>query len=67
MRVMESKLEDAIFSLIEYRGYLYVSRDDIKTDLKILLAGNDYPSIDRDEVYLEIFELAENFTKYQMA
>lgn len=44
-------------------------RDDIKAELKvdliILLADNDYPPIDRDEVYKEIFEQAENFKKYR--
>ena len=39
-------------------------RDDIKAELKvdliILLAENDYPPVDRDEVYKEIFEQAEN-------
>jgi type I restriction enzyme R subunit len=43
-------------------------RDDIKAELKvdliILLAENDYPPIDRDEVYKEIFEQAENFKMY---
>jgi type I restriction enzyme R subunit len=34
-------------------------------DLIILLAENDYPPVDRDEVYKEIFEQAENFKKYQ--
>lgn len=45
-------------------------RDDIKAELKadliILLAEHDYPPVDRDEVYKEIFEQAENFKKYQM-
>jgi type I restriction enzyme R subunit len=44
-------------------------RSDIKAELKadliILLAENDYPPVDRDEVYKEIFEQAENFKKYQ--
>ena len=44
-------------------------RSDIKAELKveliILLADNGYPPIDRDEVYKEIFEQAENFKKYQ--
>jgi len=31
----------------------------------ILLAENDYPPVDRDEVYKEIFEQAENFKKYR--
>lgn len=43
-------------------------RTDIKAELKahliVLLAENDYPPIDRDEVYKEIFEQAENFKKY---
>jgi len=43
-------------------------RDDIKAELKadliITLAENDYPPVDRDEVYKEIFEQAENFKKY---
>ncbi len=42
-------------------------RDDIKAELKvdliILLAENDYPPVDRDEVYKEIFEQAENFKR----
>lgn len=43
-------------------------RDDIKAELKvdliILLAKHGYPPVDRDEVYKEIFEQAENFKKY---
>lgn len=43
-------------------------RDDIKSELKadliIALAENDYPPVDRDEVYKEIFEQAENFKKF---
>jgi type I restriction enzyme R subunit len=46
-------------------------RDDIKAELKvdliILLAEYGYPPVDRDEVYKEIFEQAENFKKYQIA
>jgi type I restriction enzyme R subunit len=46
-------------------------REDIKAELKvdliILLAENDYPPVDRDEVYKEIFEQAENFKKYKSA
>lgn len=44
-------------------------REDIKAELKvgliILLAENGYPPVDRDEVYKEIFEQAENFKKYK--
>ena len=43
-------------------------RDDIKAELKvdliILLAENDYPPVDRDEVYKENFEQAENYKKF---
>ncbi len=44
-------------------------RDDIKAELKvdliILLAKHDYPPVDKDEVYKEIFEQAENFKKHR--
>lgn len=43
-------------------------RDDIKYELKadliVLLDDYGYPPIDRDEVYKEIFEQAENIKKY---
>ena len=46
-------------------------RADIKAGLKVslilLLAKNDYPPVDRDEVYKEIFEQAQNFKKHQAA
>jgi len=42
-------------------------RDDIKAELKVdlimLLAKFGYPPVNRDEVYKEIFEQAENFKK----
>jgi type I restriction enzyme R subunit len=42
-------------------------RDDIKAELKVglilVLAEYGYPPVDRDEVYKEIFEQAENFKK----
>lgn len=44
-------------------------RDDIKAELKVglilVLAKHGYPPVDRDEVYREIFEQAENFKKYR--
>jgi len=44
-------------------------REDIKAELKVdlimVLADHGYPPVDRDEVYKEIFEQAENFKKYQ--
>ncbi len=45
-------------------------REDIKAELKvdliIALAENDYPAVDRDEVYKEIFEQAENFKRFHV-
>src|SRR5690554_3145800 len=44
-------------------------RDDIKSRLKVelilLLDKFDYPPVERDEVYVEIFEQAKNFKKNQ--
>lgn len=44
-------------------------RDDIKSALKVglilLLDEYGYPPVERDEVYIEIFEQAENFKKNQ--
>jgi type I restriction enzyme R subunit len=46
-------------------------RDDIKSSLKVglilLLDEFGYPPVERDEVYVEIFEQAENFKKNRMA
>ncbi len=46
-------------------------RADIKAELKVglilVLAKHGYPPVDRDEVYKEIFEQAENFKKFQKA
>ncbi len=43
-------------------------REDIKAELKVdlilVLADNDYPLVPKDEVFKEIFEQAENFKKY---
>jgi len=45
-------------------------RDDIKSALKVglilLLDEFGYPPVDKDEVYVEIFEQAENFKKNQV-
>ncbi|HUZ60663.1 MAG TPA: type I restriction endonuclease subunit R [Hanamia sp.] len=46
----------------------WANRDDIKAELKVdlilVLAENDYPPVPKDEVFKEIFEQAENFKKY---
>jgi len=49
-------------------GYTdWSQRDDIKAELKVdlilVLAEHGYPPVDRDEVYRDIFEQAENFKK----
>lgn len=45
------------------------NRDDIKNELKVdlilVLARHGYPPVNRDEVYKEIFEQAENFRKHR--
>ena len=63
---LAQKLKDVVDDKAKYTDWS--KRSDIKAELKadliILLAENGYPPIDRDEVYKEIFEQAENFKKY---
>lgn len=44
-------------------------RGDIKAELKVdlilVLADHGYPPVDRDEVYKEIYEQAENFKRHR--
>ena len=40
---------------------------ELKVDLILLLGKHGYPPVDRDEVYKEIFEQAENFKKNRNA
>jgi type I restriction enzyme R subunit len=64
---LAKKVKEVVDDKAKYTDWS--KRDDIKAELKvgliILLADNDYPPVDRDEVYKEIFEQAENFKKYQ--
>jgi type I restriction enzyme R subunit len=64
--LLAQKVKDVVDDKAKYTDWS--KREDIKAELKvdliILLAENDYPPIDRDEVYKEIFEQAENFKKY---
>ncbi|REG94483.1 type I restriction endonuclease subunit R [Algoriphagus antarcticus] len=64
---LAKQVKDVVDDKAKYTDWS--KRDDIKAELKvdliILLAENDYPPVDRDEVYKEIFEQAENFKKYQ--
>ena len=47
------------------------NRDDIKAELKVdlilKLSEHGYPPVDRNEVYKEIYEQAENFRKHNVA
>lgn len=67
------KLAQAVRGVVDDKAKYtdWNQRDDIKAELKvsliILLAEHGYPPVDRDEVYKEIFEQAENFKKYQVA
>ena len=38
---------------------------ELKVDLVLVLADHGYPPVDRDEVYKEIYEQAENFKKHR--
>lgn len=64
--LLAAKVKEVVDDKAKYTDWS--KRDDIKAELKvdliILLAENDYPPVDRDEVYKEIFEQAENFKKY---
>ncbi|WP_367772485.1 type I restriction endonuclease subunit R [Flavobacterium sp. WC2421] len=65
---LAQKVKEVVDDKAQYTDWS--KRDDIKAELKvgliILLADNGYPPVDRDEVYKEIFEQAENFKKYRV-
>ena len=64
-------LSNAVKELVEKQAKFpdWDKREDIKAMLKVelilLLDEYDYPPVQRDEVYQEIFEQAENFKKYK--
>lgn len=64
--LLAQKVKEVVDDKAKYTDWS--KRSDIKAELKvdliILLAENGYPPVDRDEVYKEIFEQAENFKKY---
>lgn len=66
------KLAKEIKAIIEDKAKYtdWAQRDDIKAELKVdlilTLAENDYPPVPKDEVFKEIFEQAENFKKYSL-
>jgi type I restriction enzyme R subunit len=65
------ELAKAVKDLVEGQAKFpdWNKRDDIKSALKVglilLLDEFGYPPVERDEVYIEIFEQAENFKKNQ--
>ncbi|MBW8201169.1 type I restriction endonuclease subunit R [Flagellimonas abyssi] len=64
------QLSKAVKNLVDSQAKFpdWNKRDDIKSALKVglilLLDEYGYPPVERDEVYVEIFEQAENFKKY---
>ncbi len=63
-----AKLRDTLLLLFPFwKQPLNTVLAELKVSLIMLLANNDYPPIDRDEVYKEIFEQAKNFKKNQAA
>ena len=64
------ELAKAVKDLVEGQAKFpdWNKRDDIKSALKVglilLLDAFGYPPVERDEVYVEIFEQAENFKKH---
>ena len=63
---LAKKVKDIVDDQAKFPDWSH--RADIKAALKVnlimALAKNGYPPVDRDEVYKEIFEQAENFKKY---
>jgi len=66
------KLAQAVKDLVDSQAKYpdWSKREDIKSALKvgliILLDEHGYPPVERDEVYVEIFEQAENFKKNKL-
>ncbi|CAA0088564.1 Type-1 restriction enzyme R protein [Zhongshania aliphaticivorans] len=60
-------VKDVVKDKVKYTDWS--QREDIKAELKVglilVLAKFGYPPVDRDEVYKEIFEQAENFKRFQ--
>ncbi len=66
---LAKKVKELVDSQAKYPDWN--KRDDIKSALKVglilLLDEFGYPPVERDEVYVEIFEQAENFKKNRLA
>ncbi|MDC7767281.1 HsdR family type I site-specific deoxyribonuclease [Priestia aryabhattai] len=65
---LSQEIKKIIADKARYTDWSY--RDDIKAELKVdlilTLAENDYPPVPKDEIFKEIFEQAENFKKYSV-
>jgi len=65
--ILAQRVKDVVDDITKYTDWR--KHEDIKAELKadliILLSENGYPPADRDEIFKEIFEQAENFKKYQ--
>lgn len=65
LKVLAAEVKKEVDDVSKYTDWN--QRDDIKAELKahliVLLAEHDYPPVDRDEVYKEIFEQAENYKR----
>lgn len=65
--ILSAEVKSAVDDKTKYTDWN--TREDIKAELKadliILLAEHDYPPVDRDEVYQEVFEQAEGFKRGQ--
>lgn len=61
-------VKDVVDDITQYTDWSQKedTKAKLKVDLILLLAKHGYPPIDRDEVYKEIFEQAENFKKYKV-
>jgi len=63
--LLSRKVKKEVDNISKYTDWN--KRADIKAELKVelilLLAKHNYPPVDRDEVYQEIFEQAENFKR----
>lgn len=65
-------LASAVKELVDDKAQFtdWDQREDIKAELKVglilLLAKHGYPPVDKDEVYKEIFEQAENFKRFRI-
>lgn len=65
--VLAKAVKDVVDDKVQYQDWNKRPdiRAELKADLVVLLAEHDYPPVDRDEVYKEIFEQAETFKRYR--